>query len=396
MWHAASKRFAITGLYEDDEYSRMLPGAKDKVRIQRGHYHQKRLLLCTVKELYAACKLKYPCTEVDFLDFLSLNQKGVLHLAPLEHIECVCSIHQNGVLLADACNMSYREMMSAMVCDINNKICMVHCCSDCPAEEALLELLRKLFEEINNDFIQFQQYESTDRARIVTMSLPVDDFIENVAKKISDLTAHSFISKSQSQYLKRRKELLGKNEAIALLDFAENYQFVIQDEIQSYHWSKEYCTKHPVVVYFKQNHQLIEKSFCFLSDNVEHDTSFVWKLQQKLTEYIRNNFSNIKFIEYFSDGCAGQYENFKNFLNLIHHQLDFNLAASWSVIATSHGKSPCDGIGEVVKCKLSRVSLTRETTNPFLTSLSTYECCQQEFNSIIFFNVDKSGLVCAR
>ena len=110
-------------------------------------------------------------------------------------------------------------------------------------------------------------------------------------------------------------------------------------------------------MYFKQNHQLTEKSFCFSSDVVEHDTSFVWKLKQKLTEYIRNNFPNIKFIEYFSDGCAGQY---KNFLNLTHHQLDFNLAASWSFFASSHGKSPCDGIGEVVKRKLSHDSLTRD------------------------------------
>ena len=129
---------------------------------------------------------------------------------------------------------------------------------------------------------------------------------------------------------------------------------------------------------------------------MEHDASFVWKLQQKLTEYIRNNFPNIKFIEYFLDGYAGQYKNFKNFPNLTLHQLDFNLAASWSFFATSHGKSSCDGIGVVVKRKLSHVSLTRETTNPILTSSSAYECCQQEFNSIIFFHVDKSDLVCAR
>ena len=143
-----------------------------------------------------------------------------------------------------------------MVCGINNKICLVHRCSDCPDEEALIELLRKLYEEVNNDFIQFQQWKSTDRTQIVTMSLPVDDFIENVGKKISDLTVHCFISKSQLQNLKRRKELLDENEAIFLLDFVENYHFVIQDKIQSFHWSKEYCTVHPVVVCFKQNHQL--------------------------------------------------------------------------------------------------------------------------------------------
>ena len=85
-----------------------------------------------------------------------------------------------------------------------------------------------------------------------------------------------------------------------------------------------------------------------------HSTSFL----------VAINFLNIKFIEYFSDGCAGQYNNFKNFINLTHYQLDFNLAASWSFFGTSHGKSPCDGIGEVVKRKFSHVSLTRDTINP--------------------------------
>ena len=107
---------------------------------------------------------------------------------------CVCSIHQNGVLLADACNISF-----VMVCDINNKICMVHRFRNCPGEKTLLELLRKLFEEINNDFIRFEQWESTDRAQIVTMSLPVGDFMENVQKKISDLTAHFKIPTTVSE-----------------------------------------------------------------------------------------------------------------------------------------------------------------------------------------------------
>ena len=147
-------KLKVVSLYEDNEYSRILPGAKDKVSIGRGHYHQKRLLLWTAKELYAAFKLKYPWTKVGLLQFFEFKPKWcVAPGASGTHRVCVCSIHQNGVLLADACNMSYREMISVMVCDINNKICMVHRCSDCPGEEALLELLRKLFEEINSDFI---------------------------------------------------------------------------------------------------------------------------------------------------------------------------------------------------------------------------------------------------
>ena len=58
---------------------------------------------------------------------------------------------------------------------------------------------------------------------------------------------------------------------------------------------------------------------------------------------------HINKLHYFSDGCAGQYKNFKNFLNMCHHKQDFGLEAEWTFFATSHGKSPCDGIGGFVK-----------------------------------------------
>jgi hypothetical protein len=54
-------------------------------------------------------------------------------------------------------------------------------------------------------------------------------------------------------------------------------------------------------------------------------------------------------IIYFSDGCAAQYKNRKNFLNLCNHDADFGLPAEWHFFATSHGKGPCDGVGGTVK-----------------------------------------------
>ena len=43
--------------------------------------------------------------------------------------------------------------------------------------------------------------------------------------------------------------------------------------------------------------------------------------------------------------CAAQYKNFDNILNLCFHLADFAITARWSFFATSHGKSPSDGIG---------------------------------------------------
>ena len=60
---------------------------------------------------------------------------------------------------------------------------------------------------------------------------------------------------------------------------------------------------------------------------------------------------------YFSDGCAGQYKNLKNFINLCHHHNDFGLDAGWAFFATSHRKSSCDGIGGFVKRHVAKKSM---------------------------------------
>ena len=53
-------------------------------------------------------------------------------------------------------------------------------------------------------------------------------------------------------------------------------------------------------------------------------------------------------IFYFSDGCV-EYKNRKNSVHFCHHQQDFNMDAEWIFFATSHDKSPCDGVGGFVK-----------------------------------------------
>ena len=87
---------------------------------------------------------------------------------------------------------------------------------------------------------------------------------------------------------------------------------------------------------------------CFISDDNNHDTDFVYKIQTILADYLKENLPILDKIFYFSDGCAEQYEN-RNFINLCHHQQDFNMDGEWMLFATSHGKSPYNGVGGFVK-----------------------------------------------
>ena len=80
-------------------------------------------------------------------------------------------------------------------------------------------------------------------------------------------------------------------------DFAENYHYLIQDEIQSYHWSKEYCTLHPVVVYYRTDAGTQHRSLCFISEDNTHDTGFVYQVQKMTVNYIKNLLPHVrKFI----------------------------------------------------------------------------------------------------
>ena len=56
-----------------------------------------------------------------------------------------------------------------------------------------------------------------------------------------------------------------------------------------------------------------------------------------LIELVESNISwGIETAHYFSDGCASQYKNFNQFINICHHEQDFATKCTWSLIATSH------------------------------------------------------------
>ena len=115
-----------------------------------------------------------------------------------------------------------------------------------------------------------------------------------------------------------------------------------------YHCNKDHWLYHascPVVIYFKKDGVLHHISLCIISDDLEYDTCFVEELLRIVMLYVKENLLQIKSVDYFSDSCAGQYKNCKAFLNRCHPKSDLDIDVTWGFFATSHGKSPCDGIG---------------------------------------------------
>ena len=117
----------------------------------------------------------------------------------------------------------------------------------------------------------------------------------------------------------------------------------------------------------------------------------VYYIIQIFTEHLKLVLPNIRNIQYFSDGCAGQYKNRKHLYNLCQHSTDFGIDAVWNFFATSHGKSPCDGIGGTVKRVTDRASLQQQKEGHILSPIQTFNFCSTtpSLSSIKFFFISK-------
>lgn len=394
----------IKNFYQNNEFSRIMPGKKDKVSISKNVYEQKRLLLCNLNELYAAFKFEYPALKIGLSKFCSLRPKWCVPAgSPGSHSVCVCAIHQNVVLLLNACGIeeTYNDLMDYLVCSKNNRDCMLRHCYKCPSNENLKKYLLDKFEEWDQEEeVTYSAWVTTDRTQQVSVTVSFEEYVNHLVKSLEKLLPHSFITKSQSNYLKESlKAKLQPNEAIVLLDFSENYSYVIQDEVQGYHWTQDSCSLHPVVMYTceEPGKDLIVSSLCVISDDLEHDVGFVYETQKIVAQFLTEKFPQVQSVHYFSDGCAAQYKNCKNFLNLCHHHKDFNLKACWSFFATSHGQSPCDGIGGTVKRFLTRESLQLGPTGNTITNVDkVFALCQCRIDKISFFLLRKENLSTCR
>ena len=74
-------------------------------------------------------------------------------------------------------------------------------------------------------------------------------------------------------------------------------------------------------------HCILYKDADDISDDNTDDTSFVYKIQTLLVEFLKQRLPNVTKIYYVSDGCGAQYKTFKNFLNICSPKEDFSIKA---------------------------------------------------------------------
>ena len=177
-------------------------------------------------------------------------------------------------------------------------------------------------------------------------------------------------------------------EFLVTADFAENYGFVLQEAAQAFHWNNNQATLFPLVIYYKEGGDLECCSFVGISDWLKHDTIAVYMFQEVLIEYLKNKFTQVTKIYYFSDGAPQQFKNKKAFANLCCHRDYFDIYAEKYFFPSPY-KGPCDGLAGTIKRLARRTSLQIGTRQQILTPLALLEWALQSLPkiAIMYFSI---------
>ena len=285
------------------------------------------------------------------------------------------------------------DVMSSAVCNLDNYECMMNVCHECPGREGVVNFLQSLPAMGEKEEIRYKKWVTVDRCTLQDVNENVEEFIESFSDAIMKLLRHHYVAIKQTKAFSKKKNNLRENEGVLVGDFAENHSFIVQDAAQGYHWDNTQCTLHPFVFYFKNSElELQHESYCFISDGMKHSTSMVYAFIKEIVPFIKSKHENLEKIIYFTDGCAGQYKNKSNFLNLYYHEEDFGIKAEWNFFATSHGKNACDGIGGTLKRCVTKASLQRLYENQILTPIDFYNYCKDQISNIRCFFVKKEDI----
>ena len=226
-------------------------------------------------------------------------------------------------------SLNYKDVLKNCVFSTENSDCMLNHCDLCSEQTVVHNFLKEklLLNYMIDDLIKHKQWVSINTINLKEHEDDFDDFHDKLTSMIFELTEHHFIAKKQREFLRVTKASLKFDKAILIQDFTENYLFIGQDYAQN---NNAQATIHAFILYYlnPETLEISSASFSFISNHMTQNTTTVYVfLKALINDHIRKRYPFLKSISYFGDGSPVQYENYKNFTNLLMHKKDFRMKA---------------------------------------------------------------------
>ena len=116
----------------------------------------------------------------------------------MTHSICVCSAHQNVVLLVDAMDwdLTYKGLIKKIIFNTDSKKWIVHQCESCPGTATLKEFFnQELNEDEDDEKFNYSLWDTGDRAILTIFTATNKEYKETLIDVTDDLTRHFYIKK---------------------------------------------------------------------------------------------------------------------------------------------------------------------------------------------------------
>jgi hypothetical protein len=381
--------------YSRDNVSVCLPGKKDCLvkKNENGEkvLIRKRVLADSKDEIFKKFKAEFPDLKIGRTKFFSLNPQNVLSFKKMPSYSCQCKMHENFRLAFNVSKkfisvesvISVDSFTEAMVCDTKNYDCMTNQCDSC---KNVLEKIKDLIVIVLRGEICFKQWDLVNKKyQLKEIKLQPKSFLKKIAEQFIEFKKHSFLARVQSQKLLKDISTFDPSVVKIIFDFSENFTIKPLNEIQAAFYTRSQVTLYTAVAYIPIEHEDAQeiRTACFgiVSDSMQHNKYSVFTFNSKLFGCILSNYTGIEKMELYSDGAPSQYKNSFSLSTLPLLEKNHACKFAWNFAASSHGKSPADGVGGSIKSMVERRMLSQDIflqTAKDFADLATTVC--EKFN----------------
>lgn len=121
----------------------------------------------------------------------------------------------------------------------------------------------------------------------------IDNFVEKLGEDTYNWIQNHIISR-QLNYWKELTSNISESKIIILGDFFENYNVVVQNKIQSTHWTDTQITLHKMVIYCKKRKETYQYELLFYKWPPSTQHSKCLEFQKQLMREIKAKILDIK------------------------------------------------------------------------------------------------------
>ncbi|CAF1541986.1 unnamed protein product [Adineta ricciae] len=273
----------IQDFYLDDEISRQSPNTKD-TRIAKD---------------IGVVVIRYFHIKVSRSKFFTLRPYWIRQ--DCSHQVCMCIQHQNIDLLLTALNKKLKaclvasELIDKTVCADPSEDCYFNRCDEC-CNGKVSDLFANGYNFDEQFHISWSLWTTrNNHVELQHFTSSFNTIIDELNSRWSSFITHTYITRKQPHYIKSIKLNSSLTTySVVHVDFAENFTFVAQNEVQSAYWSQKQATVYTVVTQTGADH----RNMVLISNRMTHDTAFVCCTQKIIVAFIREEYPNVHKIHY--------------------------------------------------------------------------------------------------